>query len=107
MEAARPGWARDNLSGADISGPLSLDLALSEASVALKGLTGDAVAGRANCFLMPEIVAGNSLYKAFVYLGGGCAAGIVVGGSIPVLLTSRADPPEARLASIALAAIAR
>ena len=55
---------------------------------------------------MPEIVAGNILYKAFVYLGGGCAAGIVVGGSIPVLLTSRADPPEARLASIALYAVA-
>lgn len=108
QEAARQAdWARENLNGADISGPLSLDLALSEASVALKGLTDDPVAGRANCFLMPEIVAGNLLYKAFVYLGGGCAAGIVVGGSIPVLLTSRADPPEARLASIALAAVAR
>ena len=57
----------------------------------LKGLVGDDVAGRANCFLLPEIVAGNILYKAFVYLGGGCAAGIVVGGAVPVLLTSRAD----------------
>ena len=108
QEAGRQAdWARAHLHGADVSGPLSLDLALSEASVALKGLTGDAVAGQANCFLMPEIVAGNILYKAFVYLGGGCAAGIVAGGSIPVLLTSRADPPEARLASVALAAVAR
>ena len=108
LEAARQAdWARAHLDGVDVSGPLSVDLALSEASVALKGLTDDPVAGQANCFLMPEIVAGNILYKAFVYLGGGCAAGIVAGGSVPVLLTSRADPPEARLASIALAAVAR
>ncbi len=108
LEAERQaGWARDHLDGVNVSGPLSLDLALSAASVALKGLEGDDVAGRANCFLMPEIVSGNILYKAFVYLGGGCAAGIVAGGSIPVLLTSRADPPEARLASVALAALAR
>ena len=108
LEAARQAeWARANLGDVAVSGPLSLDLALSEASVALKGLKGDPVAGQANCFLMPEIVAGNILYKAFVYLGGGCAAGIVAGGAIPVLLTSRADPPEARLASIALAAVAR
>ena len=40
-------------------------------------------------------------------LGGGCAAGIVLGGAVPVLLTSRADPPSARLASIALAAVAK
>ena len=108
LEAARQAeWARVHLGGVDVSGPLSFDLALSATSVTLKGLTGDDVAGQANCFLLPEIVAGNILYKAFVYLAGGCAAGIVVGGSVPVLLTSRSDPPAARLASIALAAVAR
>ena len=107
LEAARQAdWARAHLSEVDVSGPLSFDLALSATSVELKGLVGDDVAGRANCFLLPEIVAGNILYKAFVYLGGGCAAGIVVGGAVPVLLTSRADPPAARLASVALAAVA-
>ena len=108
LEAARQAaWAHANLSGIDVSGPLSFDLALSTNSVTLKGLSGDDVAGQANCFLLPEIVSGNILYKAFVYLGGGCAAGIVVGGAVPILLTSRADPPAARLASIALAAVAR
>ena len=103
-------WAHNEFADRDdvaISGPLSCDLALSRASAAIKGLGDDDVAGHANCLLMPEIVAGNILYKAFVYLAGACAAGIVVGGAVPILLTSRADPPEARLASIALASVAR
>lgn len=98
-------WAKETLSGAEISGPLSLDLALSEASVTIKGMTSDAVAGRANALHVPDLVSGNILYKSLVYFGGGCAAGMVMGGALPILLTSRADPPAARLASIALAAI--
>ena len=99
-------WARETLADtAFISGPLSLDLALSEASVAIKGLTGDDVAGKANALLVPDLVSGNILYKSLVYLAGGCAAGLVMGGAVPILLTSRADPPAARLASVALAAI--
>ena len=103
--AERAKWAKIHLVDTDISGPLSFDLALSAHAVS-KGITGDAVAGRANCLLVPDIVSGNILYKALVYLGGGCAAGIVLGGAVPILLTSRADPPAARLASIALAGIA-
>lgn len=106
VAAERAKWAKTHLVDSDISGPLSFDLALSAHAVATKGITGDAVAGRANCLLVPEIVSGNILYKALVYLGGGCAAGIVLGGAVPILLTSRADPPAARLASIALAGIA-
>ena len=106
VAAERAKWAKAHLVDTDISGPLSFDLALSAHAVATKGITGDAVAGRANCLLVPDIVSGNILYKALVYLGGGCAAGIVLGGAVPILLTSRADPPAARLASIALAGIA-
>jgi phosphate acetyltransferase len=103
----RAEWAAENISEIDVSGPLSFDLALSEKAVQTKGVEGDMVAGQANCLLVPDIISGNILYKALVYLGGGCAAGIVLGGAVPVLLTSRADPPSARLASIALAAIAK
>ena len=71
----------------------------------IKGLTGDDVAGKANALLVPDLVSGNILYKSLVYLAGGCAAGLVMGGAVPILLTSRADPPAARLASVALAAI--
>jgi len=106
VAAERAKWAKTHLVDTDISGPLSFDLALSAHAVATKGITGDAVASSANCLLVPDIVSGNILYKALVYLGGGCAAGIVLGGAVPILLTSRADPPAARLASIALAGIA-
>ncbi len=106
VAAERAKWAKTHLVDTDISGPLSFDLAFSAHAVATKGITGDEVAGRANCLLVPDIVSGNILYKALVYLGGGCAAGIVLGGAVPILLTSRADPPAARLASIALAGIA-
>ena len=98
-------WAKSEIRGADFSGPLALDLILSPDAVAIKGLDTDPVAGQADCIIVPDIVSGNALFKALVYLAGGCAAGVVMGAKVPVLLTSRADPPAARLASVALAAI--
>ena len=107
-EIARLAAARDN--AADFAGPLSLDLALSGESVAMKGIAADhplaAVAGQADALVVPDIVSGNVLFKALAYCAGGLAAGLVVGGRVPILLTSRSDPPAARLASLALAAIA-
>lgn len=100
-------WAKDNVAGADVSGPLALDLILSPEAVAVKGLGNDPVAGRADAVIVPDINAGNALFKALVYVGGGCAGGVVMGAKAPILLTSRADPPAARLASAALAAILR
>lgn len=100
-------WGTENISTSDIKGPLALDLILSQASADTKGMSNDTVAGKANCIVVPDLVSGNAIFKALVYLGGGCAAGIVLGGKIPVLLTSRADPAAARLASAALASIMR
>lgn len=99
-------WASANLPQADISGPLSFDLALSPEATAIKGITPsqDPVAGYADGLLMPDIVSGNVLFKSMVWFKGACAGGVVVGGKVPIMLTSRADPPHARLASIALAA---
>ncbi len=98
-------WAAEHLPQADVSGPLALDLILSEKAAATKGLSNDPVAGNADAVIVPDIVSGNALFKAFVYLSGGCAAGIVSGAKVPILLTSRADPAAARMASAALAAI--
>ena len=100
-------WAKENIANADVTGPLALDLILSEASAATKGMADDKVAGKADGVIVPDIVSGNTLFKSLVYLAGGCAAGLVLGAKVPLLLTSRADPPAARLASMALAAIAR
>lgn len=97
-------WGKANLPWADISGPLSLDLALSPDAVAIKGMTDDPVAGYADGLLMPELTSGNVLFKSLVWFNGACAAGVVTGGKVPIMLTSRADPPAARIASVALAA---
>lgn len=98
-------WAKDTIPNADFSGPLALDLALSKESRDIKGIKDDPVAGCANGIIVPDIVAGNALYKSLCYVGGALAGGIVLGGKVPILLTSRADSAQARLASIALAAI--
>ena len=96
-------WARAAHPEAVFSGPLALDLILSKASARIKSRDSDPVTGAADAIIVPDIVAGNVLFKALVYLCGGCAAGVVLGGRAPIVLTSRADPPEARLASLALA----
>ncbi len=98
-------WAAENVEGADVSGPLALDLIMSPKAVATKKLADDPVAGQADAIIVPDIVSGNALFKSFVYLTGGCAAGVVTGAKVPILLTSRADPAAARMTSVALAAI--
>ena len=98
-------WAKSEITDADFSGPLAMDLILSPEAVATKGLTDDPVAGKADCIVVPDIVSGNAIFKSLVYMAGGCAGGVVMGAKVPVLLTSRADPAAARMASAALAAI--
>jgi phosphate acetyltransferase len=100
-------WAQSSIDNAKFSGPLALDLIVSKEAAVKKGLINNPVAGQADGIIVPEIVSGNTLYKSLVYFASGCAAGIVLGAKVPVLLTSRADPPSARLASIALGSIFR
>ncbi len=104
MEArALRDWARAKLPDAEFSGPLATDLALSPEAARIKNIRDDPVAGHADGIIVPDLLSGNALYKALVYVAGACAGGVVTGASVPILLTSRADPPEARLASLALA----
>ncbi len=98
-------WAQGEIPNAHFSGPLALDLILSPESVAIKGMNDDPVAGNADAIIVPDIVSGNTLFKSLVYLSGGCAAGVVMGAKVPILLTSRADAAAARIASVALAAV--
>ena len=78
---------------------------MAPAAVAVKGVSSQ-VAGYADGLVVPDIEAGNSLFKCLVWCAGGLAAGLVLGGAVPIVLTSRSDPPAARLASLALAVIA-
>ncbi len=89
---------------ADYAGPLSFDLAVSPQAAAIKGISNP-VAGMADALVVPDIESGNILFKSLVWCGGGLAAGLVLGGALPIVLTSRSDPPAARLASISLASI--
>ncbi len=90
------------LPGCRVIGPLGLDNAISEEAARHKGIT-DPRAGHADIFLMPDIEAGNVMYKALVFLGKARNAGIIIGAKAPIILTSRADSHESKLNSIALA----
>ncbi len=86
-----------------VDGPFALDLVVSPDAAAVKGVA-NRVAGMADIVLVPNIETGNALFKSMVYFRSALAAGIVLGAKVPIVLTSRADPPEARLAALALAA---
>lgn len=88
-----------------VEGPFGFDNAFSAEAARIKGLKS-LVAGDADLMLMPDLNAGNMLYKSFVYVGGAECAGLVLGVQVPVILTSRADSQLARLASVALAVLA-
>ena len=90
---------------ADIFGPLAFDNSISKKSAAIKGVK-NIVAGAADVLLVPNVETGNSLVKMMIYFMGACAAGVVVGGKVPVVITSRSDEAQARLASIAAAVVA-
>jgi predicted methyltransferase MtxX (methanogen marker protein 4) len=95
---------RGQIRGAIVDGPLAFDNAISAAAAKEKGIVSE-VAGCADILLMPDLVSGNILAKTLGFLGGAVAAGAVLGLTAPVVLTSRADTPAARLASLALAVV--
>ena len=95
---------KENLN-ADVFGPLAFDNSISKKSAAIKGIK-NTVAGQADVLLVPSVEAGNALVKMMIYFMGACAAGVVVGGKVPVVITSRSDDAPARLASIAAAVVA-
>jgi phosphate butyryltransferase len=94
---------RGQIKNAIVDGPLAFDNAISKHSCEIKGIESR-VGGDTDILIMPNIEAGNSLYKALTYLGGARAAGIIVGAKVPIILTSRADSSETKFLSIAVAA---
>ena len=90
---------------ADVFGPLAFDNSISKKSASIKGIKND-VAGEADVLLVPSVETGNGLVKMLIYFCGACAAGVVIGGKVPVVITSRSDEAPARLASIAAAVVA-
>jgi phosphotransacetylase len=92
---------RGQITGGVLDGPLALDNAISPEAARIKGIGGP-VAGDADILLVPDLEAGNMLAKSLSFLAGADSAGIVLGARVPVMLTSRADSVESRLASCAV-----
>ena len=96
--------AKEENINADVFGPLAFDNSVSKKSAAIKKIKND-VSGNTDILLVPNVEAGNALVKMMIYFMGACAAGVVLGGKAPVVITSRSDEAEARLASIAAAVV--
>ncbi len=96
--------AKEENINADVFGPLAFDNSVSKKSAAIKKIKNE-VSGNTDILLVPNVETGNALVKMMIYFMGACAAGVVVGGRVPVVITSRSDEAEARLASIAAAVV--
>ncbi len=97
--------AKEEHLNAEVFGPLAFDNCVSKKSAIIKGIK-NVVAGQADVLLVPNIEAGNALVKMMIYFMGACAAGVIIGGKVPIVITSRSDEAQARLASIAAAVVA-
>lgn len=97
---------RGQITGGLVDGPLAMDNAVDLGAARTKGIKG-MVAGQAEVLIAPNLDAGNMIAKELSYIAHAEAAGVVMGARAPIVLTSRADGPKARLASCAVAALAR
>jgi phosphotransacetylase len=95
---------RGQIKGAVVDGPLAFDNAISAEAARDKGIRSP-VAGDVDVVVVPDLDAGNILSKNLEYLASAKMAGIVLGAMVPVVLTSRSDPPRARVYSLALASL--
>jgi phosphate acetyltransferase len=98
-------WAKTALPDAIVEGPMALDLIFSRAAAEAKGFASD-VSGNPDIMLVPDISSGNAVFKLMSLGMGCCAAGIVLGAKVPIMLTSRSQTAQDRIASAALGVIA-
>lgn len=95
---------RGQISGGLLDGPLAFDNAVSIVAAKTKGIRS-AVAGQADILVVPDIESGNMLAKQLEYLADALTAGVVLGAKVPIVLTSRADSIDTRVASCAVAVL--
>jgi len=93
---------RRQISGAYLEGPLALDVPLSRFAAERKSVASPVVEAT-DVFIAPDIEAANILYRAITYFAGGQSGGIIVGARVPLVVLSRAEPPETKIHSISLA----
>ncbi|MBM3802760.1 MAG: bifunctional enoyl-CoA hydratase/phosphate acetyltransferase [Acidimicrobiia bacterium] len=93
---------RGQLAGAYVEGPIALDVPLSRFAADRKGIDSPLVE-KTDIFVAPDIEAANILYRAILYFAQGESGGVVVGARVPLILLSRAETPETKIRSIAIA----
>jgi phosphotransacetylase len=89
---------------ANIEGPFAIDNILSKESAEIKNIKSNLIENT-DIFIMPNIESGNILTKSLVYLAHAEVAGLVMGATVPIILTSRADTASSRLLSCVLASL--
>ena len=97
---------RGQITGGILDGPLAFDNAVSLTAAGVKGIHSP-VAGVADVLVVPDMETGNMLAKQLEYFAAAESAGIVLGARVPIVLTSRADPVDARVRSCAIASLLR
>lgn len=95
---------RGQINGGLVDGPLAMDNAVDLAAAETKGIHSK-VAGRSDILIVPNIDAGNMLFKQLTFVANAKAAGVVLGAKVPIILTSRSDDDVSRLASCAVAVL--
>lgn len=98
-------YLRGEITGCIVGGPFALDNAVSEEAAKHKGMNHH-IAGKADVLVVPDIEAGNVLYKSIAFFAKCENAGLIVGAKAPIILTSRADSEKTKLNSIALGVLA-
>jgi len=96
-------WAKGEIPGCILEGPMTMDVALSRDAAVHKGIDSR-IAGEADLFIVPDIEAGNMVGKTLIYCAGAKMAGVILGADYTIIMTSRAENAEGKLNSIALAA---
>lgn len=96
-------YDRKQFIGCIVDGPLAIDNAINKDAAVHKGIVSN-VAGDCDIILVPDIEAGNMFYKALNFLGGATVAAVIMGATVPIVLTSRSDSELSKMLSIALAA---
>lgn len=98
-------WEKGEFPPSVIEGPIALDVAVSSQAAEHKGITSK-ISGKVDLFLMPNIEAGNVCGKTLLYYANAKMAGLVLGATNPIVMTSRAETAIGKLNSIALACLA-
>jgi phosphate butyryltransferase len=97
-------WERGKFPKSIVEGPIALDVAVEPEAAGHKGIRSS-ISGAVDLFLVPNIEAGNLLGKSLIYYGHAKMAGVILGATHPIVLTSRSDTTGAKLRSLALAAL--